>query len=402
MKNLKSKLLLLLAVTALISCEKDTFNFEESSEDNTQVSGKSYLQSKDDIIAYYNVEGNLFALDDDAVIYSFQYDVITDAIEMTDFSQDTEDATGEYKNFSIDTNPNDGLVYLLSGYDDEDRYIFRYDMETGIAVKISDVLRPVDGDGYANKISFDADGNCYILFGGGEINKYDLETGFISSFSNVSYRGKVGLTYDFDNDRLIYSTGTNPIDLYAIDIPSGNVIFLFDVYTSFKSNTNSAANGIEYVGNNKLLVAGMNYPHFMFTIDLINQSKYDLLDLNDDVMDLMYFVDPDIDGDGVLNEDDPYPNSNMNTYLYFGEDQLNIENKFSDEGTTMMDQIDALIAQINEQYDGSNGDALHRMFTRELSKITYYWYKSRLISRRERTTILRAANNANIPYVDFD
>ena len=126
-----------------------------------------------------------------------------------------------------------------------------------------------------------------------------------------------------------------------------------------------------------------------------NQADYD----GDGIGDV---CDDDDDNDGVSDDKDPYSKSNMRETLSIGENYLDIENQFSEEGTTMMDQIDALIAEVNEQYNEDNWDEMHKLFTRELSKITYYWYKSRLISRRDRVTISNAANSANIPYVDFD
>jgi len=106
----------------------------------------------------------------------------------------------------------------------------------------------------------------------------------------------------------------------------------------------------------------------------------------------------DADGDGILNEDDPYPNSNMSATLTIGYNNLNIENVFSAEGTTMMDQIDALIAEMSAQYNGDNYSYLHRQFISKLSKITYYWTKKRLITRSERSAIYSAASSASIPY----
>ena len=106
----------------------------------------------------------------------------------------------------------------------------------------------------------------------------------------------------------------------------------------------------------------------------------------------------DRDGDGILNEDDPYPNSNMSESLYIGRDYLDIDNIFVEPGMTMMDQIDELIAEINEQYDGENWDELHRDFTRAIARITYYWSKDRLITRGERGEIASAASSSNIPY----
>lgn len=107
--------------------------------------------------------------------------------------------------------------------------------------------------------------------------------------------------------------------------------------------------------------------------------------------------DPDLDDDGILNEFDPYPESNKSETLFIGENNLDIENEFVKPGTTMMDQIDDLIELMNEQYNGDNYNYLHKKFVSELSKITYYWSKDRLITRRERSAISSAAWSANLP-----
>ncbi|REE80038.1 pre-peptidase [Lutibacter oceani] len=109
----------------------------------------------------------------------------------------------------------------------------------------------------------------------------------------------------------------------------------------------------------------------------------------------------DYDNDGILNEDDPYPNSNMSEYINIDGCYPDIENIFVESGTTMMDQIDNLIAEINLQYDGENWDELHQDFTRGLSKITYYWRKDRLITRSERSAISSCGWSSQIPYYDI-
>jgi hypothetical protein len=63
----------------------------------------------------------------------------------------------------------------------------------------------------------------------------------------------------------------------------------------------------------------------------------------------------------------------------------------------MMDQLESLIAAINAQYTGDNYNTLHRKFTTELAKLSYYWLKDGLISSRERSTISRAAYSATVP-----
>jgi len=406
MKQLKKISLFLAVITFFSSCERETLNPQEINEVNTKIT-KENLNARIDISMD---TGTLYALDpwdDTDNIARYDYNPIDDYIDFDDYAY----STGYGGNYGFDYNINDGLIYLLSSPEDESstRYLLTMNPETEDVTELAQIIS-VNGNTKPQDLTFDYNGNLYFAFQSGEINKYNIETQEMSSFALVEQNGAVGLTYDFDNNRLLYVTSDSPVYLSAIDLSSGDVEGLFTFYTPEDEEEEGeygscTAQGIEYIGNNKAISASTYGCDIIYTVDLSTQQTNLLLrgtGSYSSIKDLMYVVDPDIDGDGVLNEDDPYPNSNMNTYLYFGEDQLNIENKFSDEGTTMMDQIDALIAQINEQYDGSNGDALHRMFTRELSKITYYWYKSRLISRRERTTILRAANNANIPYVDFD
>ena len=406
MKQLKKISLFLAVITFFSSCERETLNPQEINDVNTEIT-KENLNARIDISMD---TGTLYALDpwdDTDNIARYDYNPIDDYIDFDEYAY----STGYGGNYGFDYNINDGLIYLLSSPEDESstRYLLTMNPETEDVTELAQIIS-VNGNTKPQDLTFDYNGNLYFAFQSGEINKYNIETQEMSSFALVEQNGAVGLTYDFDNNRLLYVTSDSPVYLSAIDLSSGDVEGLFTFYTPEDEEEEGeyggcTAQGIEYIGNNKAISASTYGCDIIYTVDLSTQQTNLLLrgtGSYSSIKDLMYVVDPDIDGDGVLNEDDPYPNSNMNTYLYFGEDQLNIENKFSDEGTTMMDQIDALIAQINEQYDGSNGDALHRMFTRELSKITYYWYKSRLISRRERTTILRAANNANIPYVDFD
>jgi hypothetical protein len=67
----------------------------------------------------------------------------------------------------------------------------------------------------------------------------------------------------------------------------------------------------------------------------------------------------------------------------------------------MADEMDNLILQINAQYNGSNYNELHKKFVSEVAKLSYYWYKSRLITSRERSKISSYAWSSNIPYFDI-
>jgi len=67
-------------------------------------------------------------------------------------------------------------------------------------------------------------------------------------------------------------------------------------------------------------------------------------------------------------------------------------------GSTMMDQIEDLIAQINAQYNGDNYTYLHKKFMSELAQITYTWRRAGLITTTERARISSCAWSASIPY----
>jgi hypothetical protein len=106
----------------------------------------------------------------------------------------------------------------------------------------------------------------------------------------------------------------------------------------------------------------------------------------------------DWDGDGVLNVNDAHPNSDMSEKINIGECNLNVDNKMVKNGTMMMDQVNDLIDQINEQYNGQNYTYLHKRFMTELAQITYRWRMSRLITATQRSQISSCAWGANIPH----
>ena len=104
----------------------------------------------------------------------------------------------------------------------------------------------------------------------------------------------------------------------------------------------------------------------------------------------------DFDGDGVLNENDTHPNSDLREYLNF--DGSTIKNKMVKNGSTMMDQLNDLIAQTNEQYNGQNYTYHHKRFMTELAQITYNWRTAKLITATQRSQISSIAWGATIPY----
>ncbi|HEY9168818.1 MAG TPA: hypothetical protein VIN72_04970, partial [Lutibacter sp.] len=78
----------------------------------------------------------------------------------------------------------------------------------------------------------------------------------------------------------------------------------------------------------------------------------------------------------------------------------NVNNVLVRNGTTMMDQIDALIAEINSQYTGRNYDYLNRKFIMELERKVTDWRRNRLVNNMQRDAISRCARSARIPYLN--
>jgi hypothetical protein len=110
----------------------------------------------------------------------------------------------------------------------------------------------------------------------------------------------------------------------------------------------------------------------------------------------------DYDGDGVLNENDAHPNSDLREYLNIGGSNTNIDNKMVKNGSTMMDQLNDLIAETNAQYNGENYDYLHKRFMTKLAQLTYNWRMARLITATQRSQISSIAWGTTIPYYNYE
>jgi hypothetical protein len=409
MKYLKKISLLLAVITFFSSCERETLNPQETNEVNTEIT-KENLNARSEISLD---TGTLYALDpwsDSDNIARYDYNPIDDYIYFDDYAF----STGYGGNYGFDYNTDDGLIYLLASSEDESstRYLITLNPETEDVSEIEQIIS-VNGNTKPQDLTFDCNGNLYFVFQSGEINKYNIDTNEMTSFASVEQSGAVGLTYDYDHNRLLFVTSSAPIYLYGIDLCSGDVEGLFTFYTPGDEEEEGeygdcSAQGIEYIGNNKVISTSTFGCDIIYTVDLSTQQTNLLLSGTgsySSIKDLMYInenqevvCDNDTDDDGFLNFEDEVICSNMSDYLYFGDYEFDIENQFLDNGVTMMDEIDALIAEINAQYDGTNEDDLHRDFMRGLSKITYHWTKKRLISRRERSQIINAADDMDIPF----
>jgi hypothetical protein len=86
----------------------------------------------------------------------------------------------------------------------------------------------------------------------------------------------------------------------------------------------------------------------------------------------------DLDGDGVPDALDPYPDSDLQPAVRVGECLTEVENHFVADGTTMNDLVNAL-----GEEPGSHGD-----FVSALAHLTNGWMKSGVISGKEKGRIM--------------
>ena len=110
------------------------------------------------------------------------------------------DLSDDYYPIAYD-NPATGVDYFLIG--DEPRTILTYDIELDEVVNTE-----VEFEEYIADLTFGADGTCYAWIGQ-NIKTLDLTAGTVSQLASASGQanGGKGLTYDYDNDRLLLASG---------------------------------------------------------------------------------------------------------------------------------------------------------------------------------------------------
>ncbi|MEP2937646.1 MAG: T9SS type A sorting domain-containing protein [Gilvibacter sp.] len=243
---------------------------------------------------------NLFAVDAFAAgttnIHLYSYDPLTDAISVLDGAAGSTGSADQF--YGLDYHPIENQVYMLNNDLGFVRSLYTLDITTGTAVYIAGVTSPL-GDTQPIDLSFDSNGNLYIAFKSGEIGLYDFTTDTVLAFSDVSGAattlGGIGLTYDFDNDRLLHTNGTGPVEVLAIDITTAAVTPVIILGTSV------TAQGIEYVGSDKAIVSCTFGCDIIYSADLLTGVTTTLTNPGSDgfttaIKDLMY-----IDFDVVLD-----------------------------------------------------------------------------------------------------
>jgi hypothetical protein len=209
--------------------------------------------------------------------------------DMLNYDASTLVTTGFGTNYGMDYNPADGLVYYFAN-DAGDRNMYSLDVGSGATSFIATVTSST-GATNANAMAFDSDGTLYVAFGSGEINTVDLGSGVGTALGTLPGGGGAGMTYDFDNDRLIYANGTGPIDVYEIDKNTGVSTLLFQFAGVPGASGSCTAQALEYVGNGKCISSSTFGCGIIYTIDLNTEAVVSLSDpnpFNASIKDLMY------------------------------------------------------------------------------------------------------------------
>ncbi|NQX78865.1 T9SS type A sorting domain-containing protein, partial [Gilvibacter sp.] len=185
--------------------------------------------------------------------------------------------------------PVDGMVYYFSE-GTGGRSIFTLDVGSGTSSEIA-AITSSGGANNANAMAFDRNGVLYVAFGSGDLNIVDPSTGVGTALGTLPGSGGAGMTYDWDNDRLIYTVGTGPIDVYEIDTTTGVSNLLFQFASVPGAGGSCTSQAVEYVGNGKCISSSTFGCGIIYTIDLNTEAVVSLSDPNpfdNSIKDLMY------------------------------------------------------------------------------------------------------------------
>jgi hypothetical protein len=192
-------------------------------------------------------------------------------------------------NYGIDRNPITGIVYFITGQGQgSQRKLCTINLATNAIVYKGPVIATT-GSNQVQDFTFDNSGNMYVAFQGGIIQKIDYNSVELTptAFASGLPTGGVGLTYDFDANRLIYAAGTFA-NKKLYQISSTGVSSLLFAYSSSISTT---CQGIEYVGNNICYITSSDSSDLIYRLNLSTQETNMVLtpiNFSAEIKDLMY------------------------------------------------------------------------------------------------------------------
>ena len=191
--------------------------------------------------------------------------------------------------YAIDGNPTNGEIYVIAASELLPAFRFIYKIEYSplgqLAEEVTQIISTT-GKTRAIDLTFDAQGNLYVLFADGNIEIYDFDSDTFHHFTANFFvepgdsAKAEGITYDYDNDRLLYVRNSDPVELFSISLPNGMVTKEFD-FSHDLGNGACAAQAIEYNGNNKLIVSATEVSGVLcdgiYEVDLTTKTTQTLL-----------------------------------------------------------------------------------------------------------------------------
>lgn len=205
--------------------------------------------------------------DDNVISLSFDSDTGIYVFE------ETVGSTGLAITFSLAWNPIDGNFYALGSEVDSQPYhprsLYRLDGTDFSAVELIQELEGTDGNLNPNALTIDSSGNFYIFYQSGIIDHFDLATSTSTLHAEIPGQfsiAAVGMTYDFDADRLIVGLEDSPAQLLAVQ-SNGTVEPLFSFFTP-GDRDDCPAQALAYEGAGTIIVGTTYSCDLFYRIDL--------------------------------------------------------------------------------------------------------------------------------------
>ncbi len=164
--------------------------------------------------------------------------------------------------FGIDIDPVSGLLYIVAGPSSM-RLVYVYDLNTSTLTGPLGQIVSSSGSANVQAITFDGAGNLWGVFNGGVLEMINLTTymGIANGFAPLPSNGSVGLTWDFDNNQIIYTTNAL---VYGVNTTTGTPTLL----QTFTTICNNNLQGIDYIGNGMLYVTSSSSCDAVYLADI--------------------------------------------------------------------------------------------------------------------------------------
>ncbi|MDP3313298.1 hypothetical protein [Lutibacter sp.] len=355
MKHFKTMYYLLFIAAIMVSCEKETTTLPENSKLNEQNFNYPPTNSKE-ILGKKMTSNNLLN------IFEISNQIYNGSFESGDFS-----------GWNVDVDSEPFYPWVVTGY------------ENGVGFGFEET-QPQDGN-YVAMNGFDGSGPMTFTM---------YQDVYIDGCEpSLSWMDRI--QWDYINLEEQFSI-SRTLEVQIRDPENNNLLETLYSFSTGDENENPTGD----TGWQQHTVNLSSYVNSTVRIYFLESIPQNFSGPAQIEFDDIKIVNLDSDCDGCPDSKDPYQYSDFSQYLEFGGCNLGVKNKLTRNcGATMADEINALIAEINAQYNGDNYRELHSEFVTRVAQLTYYWKLDRQITSKQRTAISSCAWRANIPFLDL-